>query len=98
MNSTLLQNTRLASFRDWKTTNDPQLVWTTSFGLVVLVVLYLIAEARKSNSKVQGPPHVGSWVPWLGSGIHLATNPDRFFDSAMYVTFSSPYSWCADCV
>jgi hypothetical protein len=83
MNSTLLRTARLTWLQDWQTAHDPQLVYTTSIFLAILAVLYLLVEYCKPGDG--RPPHVSSWIPWLGSGIHLATNPDKFFDSAMYV-------------
>ncbi|GHJ83771.1 hypothetical protein NliqN6_0173 [Naganishia liquefaciens] len=49
--------------------------------LVVVSLCFLFARPfRLQIGKPRPPPHVSSWVPWLGSGIHLASDPDSFFD------------------
>jgi hypothetical protein len=39
----------------------------------------------KSDSPLP-PPHVHSWIPWLGSALALAANPDKFLRKAQLVT------------
>jgi hypothetical protein len=86
MNTTSLrlQHARSYWLDTWKNTDNTLLV-TTIIGFAVLSILYLASRSSSNSGTARRPPHVSSWVPWLGSGIHLATNPDKFFDNAMYV-------------
>ncbi|KAJ9102095.1 hypothetical protein QFC20_005104 [Naganishia adeliensis] len=69
----------------WKTGKhtDNALLVTSIIGIAVLSILYLASRSSSASGAAQRPPHVSSWVPWLGSGIHLATNPDKFFNDAI---------------
>lgn len=91
MNTTSLrlQHARSYWLENWKNTDNALLV-TSIIGIAVLSILYLASRSSSASGADQRPPHVSSWVPWLGSGIHLATNPDKFFDDAMCVFLLSP--------
>lgn len=67
------------------TPRPSQWLFNLTFSLLGVLLFFLIARPRSRRSPqglARPPPHVASWIPWLGSGIHLASDPDTFFERA----------------
>jgi hypothetical protein len=68
--------------KSW-TPRPSQWLFNITFSLIGVLLFFLIARPRRiPQGLARPPPHVGSWIPWLGSGIHLASDPDKFFERA----------------
>ncbi len=66
--------------------------YSLSSAIVVIGLLWAVRLWRNrkrnvawANNTPRAPPHVASYIPWLGNALSLSSDPEKFIKECLWV-------------